>query len=186
MIRSWTDLPWFRLAAIFRYSTLPTIHRESVAEHTCFVALNSYAIALDLRRRGFKIDIEQVLRSAVVHDIDEALTGDFIRTFKYSDAELTRTIKEATRKLMVSLPLPPETLADWNEAKAWTLEGQVVHFSDLWSLCQFATREIRLGSEFGRELLSRGEEVLKETKWMPEIITYVTELRELCREELVR
>jgi 5'-deoxynucleotidase YfbR-like HD superfamily hydrolase len=180
MIAKWSKLPWLRLAAIFRYSTLPTIHRESVAEHTCFVVLNSYAICVDLIRRGYDVDMGATLRCAAVHDIDEALTGDFIRTFKYSDPSLTSAIKNGTRKLMATLELDPMLLRDWEDAKADTLEGHVVELADLWSLTQFASREVRLGSSYGRELLHRGEAVIRNRKWHPALTPYVEEIRRLA------
>jgi putative hydrolase of HD superfamily len=53
---------------------------ESVGAHTYGVALTAMLLADEVRARGGEIDVERVLRLALVHDWAEARVGDLPRT----------------------------------------------------------------------------------------------------------
>ncbi len=55
---------------------------ESVASHTCGVAVTAMVLADLLRSRGQVIDGEAVLRMALLHDLTEARMGDLPSTIK--------------------------------------------------------------------------------------------------------
>ena len=182
VLRQWLSHPWHRLAYIFRYSTVPTIHRESVAEHTFFVMLWAYAMAIDLQDRGVNVSMELILRRALVHDFDEALTGDFIRTFKYSSRELHEAIVKETTSLMENLNAPRELLIDWKDAKGLDVEGQVVALADHFSIVVYAIREVKLGNEFAGELLERLPKVIEGKTWDPRVRIYAEEAVRMANE----
>ena len=69
---------------------------ESVAAHSYGVALASMLLADEVRSRGVEVDVERVLRIAVLHDLAEARTGDMPRTMaEYYGAEARRQAESA-------------------------------------------------------------------------------------------
>lgn len=53
---------------------------ESVAAHSYGVAFTAMLLADEVRARGVEVDVERVLRVALLHDLAEARTGDMPRT----------------------------------------------------------------------------------------------------------
>ena len=69
---------------------------ESVAAHSYGVALASMLLADEVRARGLEVDVERVLRLALLHDLAETRTGDMPRTMAdYYDAEARRRAERA-------------------------------------------------------------------------------------------
>lgn len=65
-----------RLSIIPRWSIVPTIHRQSVAEHSFQVIALSRWLAEKHRNAPRVSFVCKVLVAALYHDMDEALTGD--------------------------------------------------------------------------------------------------------------
>lgn len=60
---------------------------ESVAAHSYGVAFAAMLLADEVRARGVEVDVERVVRLALLHDLAEARTGDMPRTMaKYYEA----------------------------------------------------------------------------------------------------
>jgi len=101
---------------------------ESIAAHTCGVALVAMLLVDHLREEGTELDGERVLRMALVHDAPEARTGDVPMPYK------TPALREALREVegrIVERLLPPLQRALWEEAEAAeTLEARVVKAAD--------------------------------------------------------
>ena len=55
---------------------------ESVADHSYGVALIAMILADRAKARGMAVDVERVLRMALLHDLTEARTGDLPHTVK--------------------------------------------------------------------------------------------------------
>ena len=69
---------------------------ESVAAHSYGVAVAAMLLADELQGRGVEIDMERVLRIALLHDWAEARTGDLPRTaLQYFGAEARRRAEMA-------------------------------------------------------------------------------------------
>ncbi len=69
---------------------------ESVAAHSYGVALAAMLLADEMRARGVEVDVERVLRIAVLHDLAETRTGDMPRTMAaYYGAEARRRAEGA-------------------------------------------------------------------------------------------
>ena len=64
------------LSGIRRFSLIKLVHQENVLEHTGMVAIFAYLIGarINARMEGM-IDMERLLRKAIVHDFDECVTG---------------------------------------------------------------------------------------------------------------
>ena len=75
---------------------------ESVAAHSFGVAVTAMLLADELQERGVAIDLEKVLRTALLHDWAEARVGDMPRTAtNYFGAEARRHAEAAAFSDMV-------------------------------------------------------------------------------------
>ena len=142
-----------RLCNIVRYSNAPRVQDESVAEHSFSTALYCLVIGSELRARGLKIDVELAVKRAIIHDIEESYSGDFIRNFKHSDPGLAAAIEKASavfaKRLfqeMASPKVATELNEMWINAKNRTLEGMLVEFADFLSVVSYVLRECAVGN----------------------------------------
>jgi 5'-deoxynucleotidase YfbR-like HD superfamily hydrolase len=142
-----------RLRFVIRFSNCPRIHNESVGEHSFYTALYAYFISVSLRVQGFEVYVGQVLAKALMHDVDECISGDFIRMFKHSTPELKQAIDQASAKFTKGVLkdvaktslLADVYFADWEKAKLGN-EGRIVAFADYLSVLSYIAQEIELGN----------------------------------------
>ncbi len=153
-----------RLKNIVRYSNSHRIQDESVAEHSFSAALYCLVIGQELRVKGLEIDVELAVKRALIHDIEESHSGDFIRTFKHSDPELAKAIESAASKFamvlfkeMASPAVAQNLFGMWENAKDRSLEGMLVEFADFLSVVSYVLREASMGN---RALLQDNAETL--------------------------
>jgi putative hydrolase of HD superfamily len=76
---------------------------ESVGAHTFGVTVAAMLLADEVRARGVEVNVERVLRLALLHDLAEARTGDMPRTMaKYYGAEARQRAERAAFDDVVS------------------------------------------------------------------------------------
>ncbi len=124
-----------RMASISRFSQTHLVMGESVLEHTGGVALMCYLIAETI---DGDIDMGKLLSRAVVHDIDEIVTGDIPTPTKYKNERITSAIKEVEEENMHELSdslLGSSTLyRNWKHSKDDSIEGAILATADLLSV----------------------------------------------------
>ena len=144
--------PVSRLKNIVRFSNSHKHQTESVAEHSYSTALYALVLGEELRRGGLEIDVELAVKRALLHDVEESHSGDFIRTFKHSDPALVAAIEKASRNFAEKIfrGLSPKGWLPlfqlWENAKDKSLEGQLVEFADFLSVVSYILREGRMGN----------------------------------------
>lgn len=152
-----------RMSSIERYSTHPHTHRESVAEHSFYVAFFSKIIGEDLLHHGIAVDMKELLSRAVLHDLDESFSGDVVRPFKYSSDKLREELEIASEKcfknyiesIIGDKPVQALFYKQWKNAKdKHGIEGYIIAFADLLSVFSYSIREIRFGNEYGYNVLN--------------------------------
>ena len=151
-----------RMAHVRRYSGIPMNGTENVAEHQYFVSLYSLLMALDMNRNGdYDLDIGRLLTRAVLHDIDESMTGDFLRKVKYKTPGLKKEldmvagnfVSEMESQLGISL------YPSWRSAKDYsTIEGRILALADFMQVASLVCEQIALGN-LDLRMLSAYEEV---------------------------
>ena len=106
------------LAEVMRLKSVPRIgwllrgvrDVESVAEHSFGVAVIAMVLADRARARGVEVNVERLLRMALLHDLTESRTGDLPSTIKgYFDKASIRGADESIAKEIFS------ELGDLNE-----------------------------------------------------------------------
>lgn len=152
-----------RLRYVNRYSTFKVTHYENIAEHSFYCAIYALAIArwVDLEKPELKINLESVLCRALLHDIEEAATGDVPRHFKYSSEKLRKTMDEAAiiGCQRIIRPIWEETdeayfwIDLWKSAKDDTCEGRILEFADYLSALAYIWEELNTGNVFFKEHL---------------------------------
>ena len=124
---------------------------ESVAAHSYGVALAAMLLADEARARGAEVDVEHVLRVALLHDLTETRTGDMPRTVaEYYGAELRRRAERAAfddimRGLDPERAGPYSRLHEDYEGRA-SLEARLVKAADVVDLLAQALYFERAGA----------------------------------------
>jgi len=143
-----------RLDTIVRFGTHIRLKDESIAEHSFHTALYAMILA-DLEKQfGNKVNQEKLLKTALIHDMEECLTGDIIFGFKHTHPKLAKQIKKMGSKfleeLMDDLPekLSKEYVELWKNSKDMkTLEGKIIEGADKLEGLVYSLNELSLGNK---------------------------------------
>ena len=144
-----------KLRYVRRFSTALVHHQENVAEHSYYVVAYTYFIGTWAQRRGAKLDMGEAMLRAMIHDMDEAKTGDFVRPFKHSDAVLKDTLEVHAKLQFYGLmhglyPQDEETPTVltklWATAKDKTREGCLVALADYLAVLAHMWQELYCGN----------------------------------------
>lgn len=134
-----------RGSSVWRYSSIPVSQYENIIEHTGYVAIFGAMIG---RKLGVSNDVlGAVAMKALVHDLDECVTGDVVRTFKYSSPEFKTAVDEASKKMAATaLDLEVRDLLVVTEkmgkaTRKAQLVKDIVKAADFMSLYQYVRRE---------------------------------------------
>lgn len=153
-----------RMSHVYRYSSIPVIRRENVAEHSWFVSFYSFLIGKDLEKtEGLEIDFGKLLSRAMVHDIDESHTGDFLRHVKYGHPDLKRALDETSIAMidMLGDALGVHFKHEWSTAKADDIEGHIIQVVDLARVLSYVWEEINSGNQHVSYILKECNEHIR-------------------------
>jgi 5'-deoxynucleotidase len=141
-----------RLDYVTRYSSIPVTTPETVATHSYWVSVYSLLIHRQLMSGSvFPLDALEhaILVKALFHDAAECVTGDLVRTFKYSSVNLRKEADLAEESLAKRLPErvqrafdPVGKLNDHDRAYV----KDVVKAADFLSLMLYMNRERMRGN----------------------------------------
>jgi len=137
------------MSAIQRYSQLHLLKSESVMEHTGFVCLFTYTLCEEINSASApndKLDVGMALQKAIVHDIDEVITGDIPRPTKYYSDESVAVFKKIAEagidQIINELRINSRNMkTNWEQSKAGK-EGMIVALADLSSVIYKLWEEI--------------------------------------------
>lgn len=107
---------------------------ESIADHSFGVAWIAMLLADQAIANGLTVDVEKVLRMALLHDLIEARTGDLPNTIKrYFEADALKKADENIALEMFSSlgDIGKQYLVYWHEyEERQTLEARIVKAAD--------------------------------------------------------
>lgn len=158
-----------KLDKIIRFSAQMRIKDESVSEHSFYTAFYAMILA-DLEEKIFKnkVNKESVLKTALLHDIEESLTGDIIHSFKHIDKNLNKEINRLSQKfldnLMDNLPekIAKEYKILWKQAKDTTkIEGKIIEAADKLEGLIYSLNEQALGNKEFEKIIKWYQRELK-------------------------
>jgi putative hydrolase of HD superfamily len=106
----------FKLKNLFRQGWLkrdvPQAHGESVADHTFGTAMTAWLLAKHI---GLKVNMEKLLKMALVHEIGEIYAGDITPVDGISLAEKYDLEEKSIEKVFASYPGKEEFIDLWKE-----------------------------------------------------------------------
>lgn len=150
-----------RLDYVTRYSSIPVTVPENDSTHMYWVSIYSMMIH---RRLTGPVELDAlVMQHALTHDALECLSGDIVRTFKYSSEEFRAAVNRAEAGLAKTLPAEVRSLLDEVRDGLQDIDSDwradyvtdVVKGADFMSLYQYMWREKKRGNSeidpfFGR------------------------------------
>ena len=137
-----------RLDYVDRFSSIPVLIKENVSAHSYWVSL--YSVLIHRHLQGDDSLLGAILLHAVTHDLTEALTGDVVRTFKYSSPEFKTAVDTAEDNLF---PMLHESVRElfplWQQLAGVNYDyvKAVVKAADFVSLHQYMVREMDRGNK---------------------------------------
>jgi 5'-deoxynucleotidase YfbR-like HD superfamily hydrolase len=155
-----------RLASIERCSNTQHIQNYDVAQHSFFISLYTKLFADLENKRLIKnpesqtIDTLKAIEMALIHDLEECVTGDLLYPFKHG-VGIPKTMK---RNLSSAVTLVIETHVNeelfkelpeiirnsyirlWKQSKTSGLEGLLVEAMDKFEILIFALEEMDMGN----------------------------------------
>jgi len=138
MINDFYDLI-YRMSYIVRYSAVPRIKDENIAEHTFFVS----AIVMKLHEK-YKFNLGIALQISVAHDVPETEIGDVTHTTKIRFPKLSKILDEIEDEIADDFPLAiSEGIRLYNGG---SIESKIVHLADAMQCHQYSKNEMSLGN----------------------------------------
>lgn len=132
------------LARVSRWAIVPTIQRQSVAEHSFFVALMATRLAAVIRWKATNQDMFHLSRYALLHDSLEAVTGDLPTPIKKHLKELSKAehalLSETTNEFRKMRNMIAQHAQPWLDISA------LVGFADSLEALAFLHTEHMLGN----------------------------------------
>lgn len=132
----------YNLSYITRYSNVPRIKNESVAEHSFFVA----AIVIELYE-SYEFDLGKALAMAIVHDWTESYVDDVTVVTKRMFPAIGTAIAKAELQV-ADTAFSKHAASIWHEfhASPYTVEQLIVKYADVLQCSQYSKNEIALGN----------------------------------------
>lgn len=188
-----------RLNHIRRYSSIPVIRQENVAEHSFWVAffskiIGEYAIC---KFGEDTINIGILLSKALLHDIEESITGDIIRTFKYHNKDIAYEINFTSLEIIHKFiqdsfieEVSEKILRDWEHSKDATNEGKIIKVADMLCSIAYCIEEKKLGNKFMISVMQDTKKYINKLKEetlynKPFDLFLVSIIEKFCEEENV-
>jgi 5'-deoxynucleotidase YfbR-like HD superfamily hydrolase len=139
-----------RLKHTYRYSSVPVLVRENVAEHSFWTAIIGVAIAIEMQMS--RQQIGKVALKALLHDVEESMTGDLIRDMKYHNEETREAIASVENEFAMRIfeglgtTLGRWFESFWRQSKDSSPTGRVVALADLLCVISYVEHEWNLGN----------------------------------------
>lgn len=156
------------LDKIVRFSSMLRLKDESVAEHSYHVTFYAMMLADIEQKLENKVDVEKVFRLALMHDLEECMTGDILFDFKKSDEKLAEQIEKMglqyLKKMLDNLPdyLSKDYEKVWAESRENKgIEGKLVQAADWLEALMYAIEENSIGNKNFDKVINGSVENLK-------------------------
>jgi 5'-deoxynucleotidase YfbR-like HD superfamily hydrolase len=130
----------YKLSCITRYSGVPRIKDESVAEHSFFVA----SLVVELHKK-YDFDLGKALLIAITHDWAESYIGDITWSVKKQFEQIKSAAHQAEHHIMKYTFR--DVYPSWLEYQELsTVEAKIVALADVIQVAQYAENEVKLGN----------------------------------------
>jgi 5'-deoxynucleotidase YfbR-like HD superfamily hydrolase len=147
------------LMTVGRFSVYKCHFREDVAQHSYFAALYAMVLADLERKLGTVVDVEKLMRMALLHDAEEARTGDVHHPFKHQDVAFAEVLDNRALEWFASLlgSLPEDMAQKYvglrKAAREASIETDILKAADKIEALLWAYEEYLLGNVHVRKAL---------------------------------
>lgn len=156
------------MSSIQRFGTLPMIQGENVASHSFNVAILALLTA-DYEENA-SLNVEKVLRSALLHDFEETILSDIPHPIKhrFQGGKLGKVLKDIVPDLVREEIFKelPHALRDRCTRAALTAkegpEGRIVAAADAMDILMTALRELKMGNRYFQSIFEIGLQLLSQ------------------------
>jgi 5'-deoxynucleotidase YfbR-like HD superfamily hydrolase len=133
----------YNLAFVYRYSVIPRVKNESIAEHSFFVA--SLVVKL---QEDYSFDLGKAVTMATIHDWTESWTDDITVATKRKFPLIADAV-EVVEYQVVREFFPNSVQNIWSEYKeGHSVEAKIVKYADTLQVIQYAVNEAKLGNKY--------------------------------------
>lgn len=149
------------VTVVERWNNKPNLFTETVAAHSFLVTALSWGLAASAQLRDERLDLEEILKRALAHDLHEAITGDILSPTKQAAQLMKKAVEQLERQagqdLIAWLPPPiqeqfaPYVIDPMDDSP----EGRLVKTADLFAAFLKAWLEVQMGNQFHRGNLAR-------------------------------
>ena len=178
------------LCYVERCSNTPHIRPYSVAQHSYYIALYAmiFADMENERMREAKwkegvlyehldiYDISEVTRKALLHDLEETITGDILYPVHHNDESFRKELEQVRNKCVnkeVFKELPKKVrehyIRLWNTSKDLTKEGILVACMDKFEILMFAIQELDMGNQAFRVIYNNAVSIIEKEFNIPSV-----------------
>ena len=186
------------LCYIERCSNAPHIRPYSVAQHSFYIALYAMLFA-DLenermREAKFKeevfyehwdlYDTSEVMKKALIHDLEESLTGDILYPVHHENKSFRETLDKVREKCVneeVFKELPKKVreyyIRLWKTSKDTTKEGILVACMDKFEILMFAVQELDMGNQAFRVIYVNAISIIENEFSIPSVDEVLVSIR---------
>ena len=192
------------LRDIDRCANTPHIKEYSVAVHSYYTAIFAMMFAdmenerilaeIKLDNGGYVLiesevtdkfyDISEVLKKALIHDMEESETGDILFPLHDENPEFKKALDEIRKKCVDTIvfkELPDKVrncyIKLWHEAKDFSNEGILIAAMDKFEILIYAIHEIELGNRPMRAIYDNAMKILKENFNIPSLTSVLNQIQ---------
>jgi 5'-deoxynucleotidase YfbR-like HD superfamily hydrolase len=168
-----------------RWSQIHCTREESSLEHTAAVALIALKIGTSIT---IEVNTAELLTKALLHDMEETITGDIMTPVKYANPEITAAIKKYEKECAaeVSTIFGSWSYYYWENSKDDSIEGQIIKIADKASVVYKYRQEIALGNtsflQYEENIWNALHQIKMETP-IEELHTIINELMDILQEK---
>lgn len=138
-----------RLDYVTRYSSIPATEHENTSAHSFWVTLYAGMIQQSVAPGDYRT-MSAVLLGACLHDVQDCVSGDVVRPFKYSSDFFKEQVQAAERKMVERLHPELRGMVQLAEMMAMGSGSEyvesVIKAADFMSLFHYMRREAMRGN----------------------------------------
>ena len=185
------------LCYIERCSNTPHIRPYSVAQHSFYIALYAMIFA-DIENERILIerknsdgshynslyDTSEVMKKALLHDIEESLTGDILYPVHHENKSFKETLDKVRKKCVdeeVFKELPKNVrkyyIGLWKTSKDTSKEGILVACMDKFEILMFAIQELDMGNQAFRIIYNNAVSIIEKEFSIPSVNEILVSIR---------
>lgn len=170
-----------------RWSQIHCTREESSLEHTAAVGLIALKIGSEC---PYEVNVARLLTKAMLHDMEETITGDIMTPVKYHNEVLTKAIKDFENESakIVSHVFGHWSYEFWYSAKDESIEGCIIRIADKASVVYKYKQEIALGNtsflQYEQNIWEALYAIKLETDPLfPDLTIYIHQLMDILQEK---